>query len=799
MSYYETAYPSLLSGVSQQMPQDRLPGHVSEQVNMMSDLVRGLSRRPPVEFLARMPSIAGGDDGDDSIWQVVSVSGTDLLFRFGTNGYNVQVLNPTTGDALPSAITLAAQNYILDADVTQNLPLELRTTTVGPDTYMIVPGHRPTVATAATGYQDPTKAGYFYVLAGGFSIRYELTIRNVTSGIDYTVTYTTPDGTGGTDADLSAPAYIANQLFTAMNTALTTAGIVYTSAISGSYVFYKFSTAELDISSTMSVIYLRTSGRARTKATSELPQKLPSLGDTFTMRVGDDAAVYYRYDNTAVAWVEDAAYNNYSVYNNLCLRLYDNAGTYTLDVVNSERRAAGDADTNPEFAIVSGVTGIGSFKSRLVLLAGQYVCFSAVNKPERWFRSTLTGLSDVDPIEIATSVEFSSDYFAAVEFSGNLLVTSERNQAIVPGDDVLTPRTASIAVVSSYSIAPGVNPVTVGRSVMLPFNRNTGNLGIAEALPPDSLVSPLVATDITAHIPTYIAGSHRFMAANTNADMLVVGAYSDASKETQNKTLYIHQFLWAGVDKVSSAWHRWAFAHSIKYCYFIQDVLYMVFYHGGEVFIGKIQLGRGSIPQYFLDYGFVRTVTPSGSPPFVYVINHPTGYEGLLSTPLGFAAYKLKGLDKDKGEIPTLSQPTPPAYRITPADGKGSDNYACGFLYTSSFQPSPPVFRDRNDEVLANENIILRLFRAHVRNTGLITAQVQDRVFNSGEFDCPIAGVFQLSDFQMGQLRASGAVTIPARTQGADTTLTIKTSDFYDFNMTVLEYGFRLSLKHGRA
>ena len=58
MPTYESAYKSLLQGVSQQIPEERLPGQLSAQVNMLSDPVTNLRRRPGAQLrdVSTMPS-----------------------------------------------------------------------------------------------------------------------------------------------------------------------------------------------------------------------------------------------------------------------------------------------------------------------------------------------------------------------------------------------------------------------------------------------------------------------------------------------------------------------------------------------------------------------------------------------------------------------------------------------------------------------------------------------------------------------------------------------------------------------
>jgi len=45
MAKVSGSYASVVRGVSEQVPQDRRPGQHFEQVNMISDPVRGLARR----------------------------------------------------------------------------------------------------------------------------------------------------------------------------------------------------------------------------------------------------------------------------------------------------------------------------------------------------------------------------------------------------------------------------------------------------------------------------------------------------------------------------------------------------------------------------------------------------------------------------------------------------------------------------------------------------------------------------------------------------------------------------------
>ena len=52
------AVPMQINGVSQQSELLRLPNQVTEQINSLSSLVSGVTKRPPTEFLSRLSSVA---------------------------------------------------------------------------------------------------------------------------------------------------------------------------------------------------------------------------------------------------------------------------------------------------------------------------------------------------------------------------------------------------------------------------------------------------------------------------------------------------------------------------------------------------------------------------------------------------------------------------------------------------------------------------------------------------------------------------------------------------------------------
>ena len=71
---FEGVMPSLLQGVSQQIPRERQPGQLGALKNMLCDPVTGLRRRPPARSisLTTMPAPA-----DDFLFTAYIERGTD--------------------------------------------------------------------------------------------------------------------------------------------------------------------------------------------------------------------------------------------------------------------------------------------------------------------------------------------------------------------------------------------------------------------------------------------------------------------------------------------------------------------------------------------------------------------------------------------------------------------------------------------------------------------------------------------------------------------------------------------------
>lgn len=213
------SYGSLLRGVSQQVPQDRAEGQHTEQVNLLSDPVNGLTRRHGSEWLAER-AITGLEDAafpdyvkDTDSWTTHNLinNGKEytllirraqrvglfsyLPFMFAYNRTDKKFLNPVydTPDTPLAALELAGVSAV---------------TTVGK--YIFMTSNDAVIAGASAptwNTSDNFSKAVIWVRGGAFSRKYTVTVRlqpGSPVGLgSVTITYTTPSSSYQTPLDTS--------------------------------------------------------------------------------------------------------------------------------------------------------------------------------------------------------------------------------------------------------------------------------------------------------------------------------------------------------------------------------------------------------------------------------------------------------------------------------------------------------------------------------------------------------------------------------------------------------------------
>jgi len=776
MAAFEGSAKSQLQGVSQQVARERLDGQVTAQDNMLSDVVTGLRRRPGAQTVLTTGTTADRDHMTG--WS------TDI------GGQKVNLLL----NGISGTLTVFNQDWALLQQLTSSYLIgpraNLRATTVGDEFIIANTGIKPTVSGAQAGLQDPSHTGWFYVKTGAFNQTYRVDLGYNGTAVVHTAVYSTPDGTHAGDAALATPEYIAGQLAAYILASIDPTHVVYTNVdVYGAYIFVRCAGVNFRVSTPMPSTYISTSGGSYVQTAGELPAKLNAAANGIVMSVGDvNRPTYFKYDSQRLAWVECGQYGSPGALANMPVRLSYNGSAWVLKQDYEGRYAGDDVTSPPPNFITRGITGVGAFQGRLVLLSGSLVNMSASNLPQRFYRSTVTSVLQSDPIEVGASANSSAAYQYCIPFQKDLLLFAEKYQALVPGgNQPVTPQTASVIVTSTYEADMTCAPIPTGRTLMYPAPRSLDFYGVMEMVPSQYTDSQYLSSDVTSHLPKYLAGRCRFAVSSSVANMALFASTRDY------RTLIVHEYLWDADSKVQQAWHRWTFPFDIADAFFSGSNIYLVFLQNGNITIGSIDPRIGTLTAQadrrpYLDLYSDATVTNNLAPiPDAIRLLDSTAYQTVRlsdkdSTLLG----EEVGIDaRSATQVTTV--PSFPAGPVT-----------IGIPYRSSFSPTPPLVKDSNGVVISSNKLTILRYMVGTANTAEYEAIVADASTDVEDDTQTMPALYWGSEeLDLGKPRVNGesVAILPCRTNANTTTLVLFTEGLGEMNILSLEYVCRYNQK----
>lgn len=263
-------------------------------------------------------------------------------------------------------------------------------------------------------------------------------------------------------------------------------------------------------------------------------------------------------------------------------------GTFTFLEGTWTERVAGDETTAPVPSFVGEkFTDVFYFKNRLGLLTLYNSIKSEAGEFFNFFRTTVTTLLDGDPIDTAAPHTKAANLYHAVPFDKELLIFADKTQFLLKGGDLLTPKTVSIVPTTEFVVDVRAKPAVRGRNVY--FAQSNGDFaGMREYYVVDSN-NTLDAAEITGHVPKYIAGGITKIAACPNEDLLV------CTTDSLDNIVYPYKFYWSGDQKLQSAWSKWEFDDTCKVLNadFIGNTLFLVNQYDDGVYLETIRIDPG--------------------------------------------------------------------------------------------------------------------------------------------------------------------------------------------------------------
>lgn len=775
----QSTYASLLQGVSQQVPSLRLDGQVEEQVNMLSDPVTSIRRRPAVPYIA---SFDFGDISNDPLFVTHIERGVD--------GRHL-IINTNTGHwfLLSEDLTSILKTGTDDYFIAKNGRTSIHTASLDLNMFILNMEQKPVTETDDANKLEPSTSGFICIKSGGFQISYTVTV--TVNDKEYTATFTTPAASVNGSATQATPSYIATQLFNQLNTSLNGIALIYRR----NNVIGIKQAQKLSIDNGTNSSYMITSGKGRVNAVGDLSFLMPESMRGYMLSVGTDnsALVWYRWDTESDSWQEDSAYGSITKISNMPRQL---TALDEMEANTFEGRLSGDDQTNQDPAFIDNgiITGIGSYQGRLVLLSTSFVSLSKSNNPYRFYRSTVSDLNDDDRIDIGVGSQQNSIFRTAVQFNRDLIIFGDSIQAVVTsGNSILSPKNAAISLTSELSCDSRIQAVPDGQTLLYPYKRSAKFSGLMELIPSSYTSSQYISQDATAHIPQFISGRLRMLSSSSATNMVVM-----CSQEL-NK-LIVHEYQWSSEGKTQAAWHEWVFAFDIVGMYFAQErlILYLCDKGTNTIFTTYIDPREGfdeqnAYPVPYLDL-YSKVTADRGKftlPDYLKNIAKSDVSRISLCRFNELCIIEEVGVDiwdMDKGTgLLTI--------------GADDSEYFIGVNYVSSLVPTPPLIKDDNKKVVDAGAVRLVQMEISVKDSGQFNVVVNDD--RTGvSFSMPLISVY-LNSFDIvndePSVGSSSNLKVPCSTNADTTYVQLTTNGVHNMNVMDISYLLRHAAKHRRV
>lgn len=619
----------LLQGVSQQQPKVRSPGQVSEQVNWLSDVNRGLTTRPGTERLGVINAIT--EDTSKSF--TVSI-GNDL--------YRVVLENnrkPKVFDYTGAAKTVSGANtqaYIsTDAAVYTY------------DQKVYITNRNKVVATKATSYTSTVKQnwGYVYCLGGLFTRTYKVTL--TVDGTAVEGEYTTPDGDVAGDAEKASADYIIEQLRDALIAALATASITTVSfQMKENHLRIVSSANDLDSISCRDgeAGSMLKGDVARCETIADLPKFAASHDylkiygvtdskDDFWMRFevdgvtttgghyGEPGAWKEYFDVTEPATLDETTMPH------VLSRNVD--GTFTFAPEDWKYRRVGNEETNPTPSFVGfAIRDIREFQGRLVFAtSGANVVMSRTDLPTDFWRKTATAAVASDVIDIRATMEGTKAFDWLIPFDRDMFVLASNAQYVISGSGAVTPDNIGLVLATNYNMSSKARPQPTGRTLLFPYLGQRFS-GVNEYFTGNDYATTSV-DNLTKTASKYIDGEITEIVVAPNEGIALFLTTASAS----TGEVWVYKYLWEFDKKTQSAWSKWKFPGKVRHMYTEKGIVYFWIVIGDEhVFMGKEDVtwdGEDNAAYQYVDLEEI-VVSCRLDTPDMYEFDYPLSIDGAV-------------------------------------------------------------------------------------------------------------------------------------------------------------------------
>jgi len=547
-SVVSQSIPNFLNGLSQQTPTQRGINQGEDQVNLQNGLVDGLSKRPPLDFVATLDS-SNIYSNKTKFWQIQRDADNQYIVALYNGGIKVFDLQGNE-----KTVTVASgSSYLTSTNPRENFKL------VNIADYTFIANTATTVAADSTTSAAKVEEFLIVCKLTNYGREYKVALKHPSMAQELEVVFQLPSGndastdskfrdtnkitdillygTSSTHWDSAADGIGFNVRRTDTNASVsTTQGLANYSGFTSHFTFEAFDSVIYGKPTDQNANYTITTsdGSGNTAMYSIRDEiqdfsKLPFYGKTgviikITGEEGDTLSDYYvKFSGKSGVWNETIAPATSVGLDNSTMPhalINNNNGTFTFQELDWTDRTCGDIETNANPSFVGKkINNLTFYKNRLGILSGENLILTENASFFNYFATTSTQVLDTDPIDIAASGTQVNTLKNSVGFNESLLLFSDTAQyKLDSSGESISPTTAILNEVSSFEHDDKVTPVSAGKFAYFAQAR-TNNTAIREYFADDDTLTN-DGMDITVSVGNLIPTNCYQIISNTTEDNL---------------------------------------------------------------------------------------------------------------------------------------------------------------------------------------------------------------------------------------------------------------------------------------
>ena len=796
--------PNFLNGLSEQTPTQRGINQGTDQINYQNNIVEGLTKRPPLEFVATVDS---GNVYPNTIkfWNINRDAASRFIVTFYNGGVKVFGLD---GTSYPVSFPNGT-SYLTSTNPRE----DFNCVSVADFTFIANKSIIPT----ASASSSPAKVEEFLinVAKSQYGIEYKVTVNHPSMSNPIAVIFQMPSGNDATtdstfrDTNKIKDILLNGTSSTHWNSGASQIGFKTINATSGAVLSttqglsnYSGITSHFTFESYDSVIYGKpTDGNAGYTVESADGQgnlamyvvrdeiqdfsRLPYYGKTnvkikVTGDEGDTLTDYFVAFQGNGVWSETIAPGTSLGLDNTKMPhalVNNNNGTFTFKQLTFNERICGSITTNPDPSFVGqAIQNLTFYKNRLGLLSGENLIFTENGGFFNFYGTTVTQVLDTDPIDIAASGTQVNTLKNSVAFNETLLLFSDTQQfKLDTAGDTITPTTAILNAVSTFEHDDQVQPVAAGRFAYFAQPRNN-NTAIREYYSDDDTLTN-DGIDITVAVQTLIPKNAFQIISNNIEDTLFVLCHDDNDAQTapystgtnvapaEADTIYVYKYFFDKGEKVQTAWSKWIFnGAKLLGAVSFESFLYVLGAEGTTTKLFRIDLQN--LKETSLSFKIYLDLKASVTGTYDAATGKTT-----FTSPYG-AKTGLIAVNATTGVNYTATNTTGSTYTID----ANATNLFIGVPFTSTYELSPQYVREdtgRGRLAISSGRYQIRTITFDFNDSGFFKVNVtpKNRTTNTTEMTGYVIGdsqsVIDAPPIVSGQLR----VPIAARNTDVDVSI----------------------------